>query len=241
MNGDGGIPRHSIPAERPPYPEALPFASLAIYISKAKSLTKVGNRCRAWAIAAKNNNIRPDWKVNPQPVRAVDALAQVLAGKLAASTTDVPTRFFGPDVWLVPMPRATLMVKDALWPTLKLAEAMHAQGIGAGVWPGLVRAQPIRSSSRSPGDRPEPWEHYLTMQVHLGLPQQGRFLLVDDVLTRGSTHAGAAALLASAGVPFDRLLAFAMFRTVQQEPDFLVQPTTGTITVDEWQTPHVNC
>ncbi len=141
---------------------------------------------------------------------------------------------------VVPMPRAGLMEAGALWPGLRIAEALVAQGFGSRVAPCVTRATPVHRSSTAPGSRRLwPDQHYNSMSVEQTLGEAPRsIVLVDDVVTRGATLLGAAGRLAEA-FPEANLRGFAVVRTIKQEESLerIIDPRVGRI---EWKPGWIN-
>jgi adenine/guanine phosphoribosyltransferase-like PRPP-binding protein len=102
--------------------------------------------------------------------------------------------------------------------------------------PALRRTTKIRKSAylRQGEDRPSPEEHVETMALDhdaLSLLSQ-RFIVVDDVVTRGSQLLGAASLLAAAR-PSAVVVALAALRAVSsEEVASIYDPVVGRITYD---------
>lgn len=104
---------------------------------------------------------------------------------------------------LVPVPRssASRSVRDAQWPSLLLAQAIAARGEDMEIHPCIVRTRKIRSSHQS-SDRPSVEEHLDS----LDLDSEARetppgIVLVDDLVTLGSTMTACAKLLVDDGWP----------------------------------------
>ena len=113
---------------------------------------------------------------------------------------------------LVPMPTHGLRSKHGVWPAVSLADEMVAKGLASNCLPCVERVTPIRKSAGSQ-QRPSPREHYDTMEVAtLSLQNATNIVMVDDVVTRGSTFSGAAARLREV-VPRASIRAFALART----------------------------
>ncbi|MFI4888976.1 MAG: phosphoribosyltransferase [Steroidobacterales bacterium] len=113
----------------------------------------------------------------------------------------------------------------------RLARALLEQGLGAAVWPGLIRKSPVRKSALAQaGARPTVEDHYDSFAVaDLPMPSE-RVLLVDDVVTKGRTLLAAAARLEQV-FPQAHIRAFALLRTMSlvSEIDSVVQPCVGEI------------
>lgn len=93
---------------------------------------------------------------------------------------------------LLPVPGSAPLVKDGLWVPLLIAQELHSHGIGKEVRPLLSRSRRITQSSATKvsEDRPDPKEHAETLECKEELLTGKRLLLVDDIVTRGSTMAG---------------------------------------------------
>ena len=107
--------------------------------------------------------------------------------------------FLSPDTILVPTPKSSL---------------------GKEVAQVLSRVRPLRKAALSaPENRPLPKEHYGSMEVQKLLPEPSSIVLVDDIVTRGSTLLGAASRLAEA-FPKTKIFAFAAMRAITSEEEF---------------------
>lgn len=175
--------------------------------------------------------IKNEWPVRSRfgELFASEFVAKAL--KILMAEKDVFTEFFGEDVVLVPAPRSSLIQKNALWPSFQIAKALEDEGFGI-VKPILKRITPIpRSSMVPPEQRPSPTDHYESMNAKKSELLSQKFLLVDDIVTRGHTFMGSAWRLQDA-FPNAEIKAFAAMRTVSNESEFngLVDPVVGQIT-----------
>jgi len=132
---------------------------------------------------------------------------------------------------LVPVPGSCKCGHDSPWVAQRLCLALRSHGLGRGVWAGLKRVNAVRKSGTAPRDqRPSTWAHYRSFAVDSPPPEVDRFLLVDDIVTRGRTLLAAATRLQEA-CPRARIGAFAFVRTMGLIPNVerLVDPCIGEI------------
>ncbi len=98
--------------------------------------------------------------------------------------------------------------------------------------PVLKRVQRVPTSSNvSPEERPRPTDHYNSMRAKKYKLKSSRFLLVDDIVTRGHTFLGAAWRLKEV-FPKSEIKAFAAMRPISGNCNFdkVLDPVVGTIT-----------
>ena len=162
--------------------------------------------------------------------------AQFLAERLVAHLPETSLAEFLRQVdLLVPVPPSGLLKPDSVWPALAVAEAMVTLGIGQHVERCLRRVSALpKSAYAEPGARPGLREHVASLEATLPLSAPSRILLVDDVVTKGTTFLAAAQVLAQRlqGVP---ITAFAVFRTLGLQPEIenLLEPRVGRIWLDD--------
>lgn len=138
---------------------------------------------------------------------------------------------FGPDVVLVPAPRSAPFPEglriplrgsqgDFLWVPRRICEALVAAGM-AGAWrPLLRRAHRVtQSASAQPKDRPSPLGHYESLICDRDLVPSSRYVIVDDVITRGATLLACASRVKEAH-PWAEIRGFALLRTVSNPAEF---------------------
>ena len=144
--------------------------------------------------------------------------------------------YFGEDVLLVPVPKSSLMKRDTLWVPERISKALARKGLGKSS-SCLKRVKPVRKSAYSiPAERPKPMEHYDSMEVQGNFEPSREIVLIDDIVTRGSTICGAANRLIEA-FPDSRIRAFAAMRTIRSPVEFtgFSSPIIGTIRFREKQ------
>jgi hypothetical protein len=167
-------------------------------------------------------------------VKAVDA---IWFPKYAARVHEQVTeqqRFaglFGPDVVLLPVPRAAPRVNVDSWVAQRLAVAFQQTGLGCAVWTGLQRKHSVRKSATAVGGaRPSVWEHYESLALEPSITAVRRLVLIDDVVTKGRTLL-AAAMRVREALPGAEVRAFALLRTMGRiaDVDRLLDPCQGEI------------
>ncbi len=145
--------------------------------------------------------------------------------------------WLGPSKSLVPVPRSGCLQPGGLWVPKLLADALCDVGLGGEVLTCLQRTVAVpRSSVARPGERTSPQKHYQTLAVDdIGLHCPKEIVLIDDVVTRGSTFLGAASRLHDA-CPDATVTAFAVIRTMGYFLPFkkALDPCVGTICMDSF-------
>lgn len=167
--------------------------------------------------------------------RAVPSYLDRVAERIAE--VDALRDLFGPAVVIVPAPRSAPLTKGALWPAERICAAMLRRGLAGEVRPCLRRATAVPKSATSlPHLRPRARRHYDSMSVdaQLNLRPPQRIVVVDDVVTRGSTLLAACSRLADT-FPDASVTAFAAERTMTNaEIVDMLEPTVGEIRIDAY-------
>lgn len=207
------------------FPSSLEFASLLQYSPRGTS--DVSKQSRVVTYALKQDGVYSKRNV-------IDYSAEVVEQELASHA--FLADYFADDVSLVPVPRSSPQRAEALWPPLRICQALLKRGLVKEVLPCLKRKSPVRKASLPGLKRPEPADHFnsilLTSQPS---PMPARITLVDDVITRGSSFMGIFPHLAAAfpGVPIH---CFAIVRTVSMgEISTIREPVCGTVTYQSGQ------
>lgn len=212
-----------------PFPSELRVLSAVIYPPRAENEpTRIARNFVLERI--KGDRIAFDGAT----VQAIEYTVGRLLDHLPA-TTD--TRYFDGVEWLVPLPGHSLYREGALWPSLRIANALLDAGVGNHVCSCIRRVVPVpKSAWASPGERPTPRTHYESFRVEPQLIPPPEVLLVDDVVTRGSTMIGASARLMESFPELPRIRAFSIARTervtLNRNADMFA-PLKQTITYDE--------
>ncbi len=159
-------------------------------------------------------------------------MTRYVAEILSESYQSLPfSNFFDEETVLIPVPSSSIVQKDGLWVPERLSREMMKMGMGYDVIPCLVREKAIRKSAWSGSStRPSPQEHYSSMSVSKSISDFRKAILVDDVVTRGSTFLGSANRLIEYFPKVD-IKCFAAIRTVSNPSDFVnwFKPVKGQI------------
>lgn len=132
---------------------------------------------------------------------------------------------------LVPVPRAGLTKPHTVWPARRVCEELVRQGLGVDTMPLIHRVSAVDKSAGSV-DRPSLDVHVQSFAVQPDLRPPSRIIVVDDVVTSGTTLMGCAIKIAQSfsGVPVS---AFALARVQSQgNPENVLQPLIERITID---------
>lgn len=142
--------------------------------------------------------------------------------------------YFNSNVILVPIPKSSLLKPGTLWVPERLTTALIKNGLGKSSEACLerIKAVPRSSGQRIGENRPKAFQHYESMRVKKLLFEPEEIVLVDDVITRGSTVMGGVNRLAEV-YPDAKIRAFAMMRVMSDPDDFsdVEDPCVGTVTM----------
>lgn len=182
-------------------------------------------------------NLKRDEHINigsKQPLMS-DYLAELIKKRLATLPF---ANFFSENSVLIPAPSSSLLQPNSIWVPELLANALVNVGLGKVAKSCLQRAYAVAKSSKvSSENRPKVIDHYNSMVVQKILDEPEEILVIDDIVTRGSTLLGAINKLADA-FPNARIRGFAFMRTITNSKEFesIVKPCTGKITLrdDGW-------
>lgn len=138
--------------------------------------------------------------------------ADLLIERFARHVPFTLRQLFESPVTLVPVPRCTVTAEDAgdyVWPTKALCRELCRRGLGDDVQALLRRVREVPKSAWEKEERPSVDMHFRSFAVRPMPRAAHRYLLVDDVVTRGATLLGAACRMRLA-CPGARIEAFAL-------------------------------
>jgi phosphoribosylpyrophosphate synthetase len=155
-----------------------------------------------------------------------DVVIERMASTLGPSLGDL----FGNGAFLIPVPGAGLTRPRTVWPALSICNGLLRCGLGASVGPVLRRARAVPKSAGSQ-TRPSLREHYDSLTVQGTLSRPHRIVLVDDVVTSGTTLMAGARRLSEV-YPKAAVTAFALARVHSAgEPRRLFEPMIERIII----------
>lgn len=208
---------------------SVPFAAFLAYSPRGTS--EESRRSRLICYAIKNDGASAEAGV-PMIEYVVQRLVQALA--VGAAPDLYP--FLHRATLLVPVPKSAPLVSGALWVPQRICLSLARAGFGEGTLDLIERVSAVqKSATASSGNRPYPGHHFESMRVRRLATPPRAITLVDDVITRGSTILGAAAVLRNA-FPDTYVSAFALVRTCGLVPDVqaIVNPVAGVVELDHW-------
>jgi hypothetical protein len=149
----------------------------------------------------------------------------------ATRLDDAARAVFGGHPMLVPVPGSSLTKPHTVWPSRRVCEELVGQGLGDEVVAIVSRTIAVLKSAGS-ATRPTLDQHLASLAVQGRLSPPSRLLLVDDVVTSGTTMMACAIKLAQAfpGVPVS---GFALARVQSAgNPARVFEPLVERIVID---------
>jgi len=197
--------------------ESLTCSSWLVYATRAD--TEAARRVKNLILDIKKDRI--------DATRQVPVL-QLVVDRIRVRLGDTAYAPFAGDPILVPVPGSGLTKPNTVWPARRICEELIRLGFGHDVAQVLTRVVAVRKSAGSI-ERPALREHVASLAVQKRFMPPSRLVIVDDVVTSGTTMMACAIVLADAfpGVP---LTGFALAR-VQSEgnPGEVLQPANESI------------
>ena len=201
----------------------IEFGSLLTYTPRGNS--EKANLARTVMTFLKND------RVMNSGILSSDYMAQIMKKEIKKFPF---ADYFNSKAILVPVPKSSLLKPGTLWVPERLTTALIKNRLGKSSEACLerIKAVPRSSGQRIGENRPKAFQHYESMQVKKLLFDPEEIVLVDDVITRGSTVMGGVNRLAEA-FPNAKIRAFAMMRVMSDPDDFsdVEDPCVGTVTM----------
>src|SRR5256886_6149203 len=124
-------------------------------------------------------------------------LSDLIARLIKSGVPDVAdiASMLGSTAVLVPVPKSSLFKEGSLWVPEQIADSFVRSGLGGRSARLLTRTRAIAkaaTSLSSGGPRPTALEHLQTLAVQTELRSVEEIVLIDDVVTTGSTLLGCA-------------------------------------------------
>lgn len=214
----------------PNLPLRIEFASYLTFTTNEQSTE--ADKSNTYKMLVKNDKYTDG-------VRFIQLVAERIAQKVLEYLW--MQEFFGGDVLAIAVPGSGKYDPDNQWVPREICKCLEKAGL-VGSWSQcLRRAEAVPKSSFSKGNRASARRHYETIssvrQLELDQMNATRILLVDDVVTRGATMAGAY-MRAIESFPNSEIKCFAYLST-RNFNNFVkaVDPARGAITInDDWST-----
>lgn len=166
----------------PDFPSNTSFAAYHQYAPQGRSA--FSRRSKDVIIAVKNDGFESGRQIIPY---AGERFAQDIS-KLGEYSV-----WFSTETMLIPVPKSTPILPGAVWPSFRICEELKTRGLGGNISTCLKRKFAVQKSATARGNRPSPIDHYKSVEIVIPerlLFTPERIVLVDDVVTRGSTFVG---------------------------------------------------
>lgn len=137
------------------------------------------------------------WKIKQNKENIISKIVERFSSRINENSNHLLKDFFNPNTHLIPVPSSSPLVNnDSLWVPKVICEELIKYGFGKDIKDILKRTKPIpKSSLQARGDRPNPIDHFNSIILENNFLETDTVILVDDVITRGSTVGGCADLL----------------------------------------------
>jgi len=163
------------------------------------------------------------------PSTGLPMVRMVIEG-IAKRLDDDARAVFDGQLMLVPVPGSSLTKPHTVWPSRRVCEELVNQGLGEDILTAASRTTAVPKSAGS-ATRPTLDQHLSSLTIQAGLNPPSRLLLVDDVVTSGTTMMACAIKLAQAfpGIPVS---GFALARVQSTgNPTRVLDPIIERVTI----------
>ena len=205
----------------------LEFASVLSYIPREGG-GDLGDQSRDMMRILKDGRM-----IGSPPAPLSDLLARLIKSGVP-DVADIAS-MLGPTAVLVPVPKSSLFKEGSLWVPEQIADSFVRSGLGGRSARLLTRTRAIAKAATSLSSgrpRPTALDHLQTLAVQTELRSAEEIVLIDDVVTTGSTLLGCANKLLES-YPSIMIRGFAAMRAVSNPLDFrlTLDPIVGLITL----------
>ena len=205
----------------------LEFASVLSYIPREGG-GDLGDQSRDMMRILKDGRM-----IGSPPAPLSDLLARLIKSGVP-DVADIAS-MLGPTAVLVPVPKSSLFKEGSLWVPEQIADSFVRSGLGSRSARLLTRTRAIAKAATSLSSgrpRPTALDHLQTLAVQTELRSAEEIVLIDDVVTTGSTLIGCANKLLES-YPSITIRGFAAMRAVSNPLDFrhILDPIVGLITL----------
>lgn len=205
----------------------LEFASLLSYIPR-KGGGDLGGQSRDMMRILKDGRM-----IGSPPAPLSDQIVSLI--KSGVPEVAAIASMLGPTAVLAPVPKSSLFKEGSLWVPEQIANSFVMSGLGGRSARLLTRTRAIAKAATSLSSgrpRPTALDHLQTLSVQKELRLAVEIVLIDDVVTTGSTLLGCANKLLES-YPSIPIRGFAAMRAVSNPLEFkhIVDPILGSITL----------
>lgn len=175
----------------PSSPSPLRVASWLVYATVSQ--LEAARRVRTLIVDIKSDKYHPT---------AGRAFVEIAVQTACSRLTETDRAFWSGDPMVIPVPRSSLTRPNTVWPARRICEELVKNGVAVDTLPVIERQEAVEKSAGG-ATRPSFQTQVASLWAKPTLRPPTRLILVDDVVTRGTTMLACAAKIAETypGVP----------------------------------------